>query len=213
MQVSGLPGPLIRVRRVMCQRRSHHCPLPGAARRAEPPSPPARLTGTVAPSARRNRARFGPILARVRPSGSRRGGSLMAKERVRDVMTMSPTTLRADQTVTAAARLMEAENVGDVIVTENNTIRGVVTDRDIALRAVARGLDPKDTPLSENCSAEPVTVEPSTPLGKAADMMSEHSVRRLPVVDNGSLVGIVSLGALAVRQDPDSVLGQTSAAP
>ena len=61
----------------------------------------------------------------------------MAKERVRDVMSMGVTTLPADRTVTAAARLMEAENVGDVIVTENNGIRGVVTDRDITVRAVA----------------------------------------------------------------------------
>ena len=137
----------------------------------------------------------------------------MAKERVRDVMTMSPTTLRADQPVTAAARLMEAENVGDVIITENNAIRGVVTDRDITLRAVARGLDPKDTPLSEICSAEPVTVEPSTPLGKAADMMSEHSVRRLPVVDHGTVVGILSLGDVAREQEPDSALARISSAP
>jgi CBS domain-containing protein len=137
----------------------------------------------------------------------------MAKARVRDVMTMTPTTLRPDQTVTAAARVMEAENVGDVIVTENGTIRGVVTDRDITVRAVARGLDPKDTPLSEIWSDEPVTVDSETSLKKAADLMSEHSVRRLPVVDDGSLVGIVSLGDLAVERDPESALGEISAAP
>ncbi len=137
----------------------------------------------------------------------------MAKERVRDVMTMSPTTLRADQTVTAAARLMEAENVGDVIVTENNAVRGVVTDRDITVRAIARGLDPKVTPIAEICSDEPVTVDSSMSLSKAADVMSDHSVRRLPVVDDGSLVGIVSLGDVAVRQEPDSALGEISAAP
>ena len=137
----------------------------------------------------------------------------MAKQRVRDAMTMSPTTLRADQTVTAAARLMEAENVGDVIIAENNAVRGVVTDRDIAVRAVARGLDPNVTPISEIWSERPVTVESSMSLTKAAEVMSEHSVRRLPVVDDGSLVGIVSLGDLAVRQDRDSALGEISAAP
>jgi len=137
----------------------------------------------------------------------------MAKDRVKDVMTMSPTTLSADQTVTAAARLMEAENVGDVIVTENGAVRGVVTDRDITVRAVARGLDPKDTPLHEICSDDPVTVEPSMPLAKAADVMSEHSVRRLPVVDGDQLVGVVSLGDLAIRQDRESPLGEISAAP
>jgi CBS domain-containing protein len=136
----------------------------------------------------------------------------MAKEQVRDVMTTSPTTLRADQTVTAAARLMEAEDVGDVVITENGSVRGVVTDRDITVRAVARGLDPKDTPLSDICSGDVVTVDSATSLKKAADVMSEHAVRRLPVVDDGSLVGIVSLGDLAVRRDPDSALGEISAA-
>jgi CBS domain-containing protein len=137
----------------------------------------------------------------------------VAKERVRDVMSMGVTTLPADRTVTAAARLMEAENVGDVIVTENNAIRGVVTDRDITVRAVARGLDPKDTPLGEICTDDPVTVDAAMSLKKAADVMRDHSVRRLPVVQDGSLVGIVSLGDLAVREDPDSLLGEISAAP
>ena len=137
----------------------------------------------------------------------------MAKERVRDVMSMGLTTLPADRTVTSAARLMEAENVGDVIVTERNAIRGVVTDRDITVRAVARGLDPKETPLSEICSDDPVTVDSSMSLKKAAEMMREHSIRRLPVVEAGALVGIVSLGDVAVREDPDSALGEISAAP
>jgi CBS domain-containing protein len=137
----------------------------------------------------------------------------VAKERVRDVMSMGVTTLPADRTVTAAARLMEAENVGDVIVTENNAIRGVVTDRDITVRAVARGLDPKETSLGEICSDDPITVDSSMPLKKAADLMRDRSVRRLPVVQDGSLVGIVSLGDLAVRKDPDSPLGGISAAP
>ena len=103
--------------------------------------------------------------------------------------------------------------MGDVIVTENGVVRGVVTDRDITVRAVARGLDPKDTPLSEICSDEPVTVDSETSLKQAADVMSEHSVRRLPVVDDGSLVGIVTLGDLAVERDPGSTLGEISAAP
>jgi len=128
-------------------------------------------------------------------------------------MNTSPTTLPGYETVTAAARLMEAENVGDIVVLDNHTIRGLVTDRDIAVRAVARGLDPKDTHLEEICSDEPVTVESSMSLNKAADVMREHAIRRLPVVDDGTLVGIVSLGDVAVRQDPDSPLGEISAAP
>jgi CBS domain-containing protein len=138
----------------------------------------------------------------------------MAKERVRDVMTVSTTRLPADQTVTAAARLMEAENVGDVIVTGvSDDIRGVVTDRDIAVRAVARGLDPKTTSLGDICSTDLVTVGSDTKLEEAARVMAERAVRRLPVVDDGKLVGVVSLGDLAERRDPESVLGGISSAP
>ena len=137
----------------------------------------------------------------------------MAKDRVRDVMTMSPITLRSDQTVTAAARIMEAENVGDVIVTDDDLVRGVVTDRDVAVRAVARGLDPKTTALHEICSGDPVTIASDVKLDQAADLMSEHAIRRLPVVDDGKLVGVVSLGDVAMRQEPDSVLGEISTAP
>src|SRR5689334_23713367 len=137
----------------------------------------------------------------------------MAKDRVRDVMTMSPTTLRPDQTVTVAARIMEAENVGDVIVAENNEVRGVVTDRDVTVRAVARGLDPQTTTLGEICSGDLITVESDTKLDRAADLMSRNAVRRLPVVEDGRLVGIVSLGDVAIRQEPESSLGEISSAP
>jgi CBS domain-containing protein len=137
----------------------------------------------------------------------------MAKERVRDVMTMTPTTLRPDQTVTVAARIMEAENVGDVIISDNNEVRGVVTDRDLTVRAIARGLDPQTTTLGEICSSDPITVESDAKLEQAADVMSKNAIRRLPVVDQGKLVGVVSLGDLAERQEPDSALGEISSAP
>lgn len=137
----------------------------------------------------------------------------MAKERVRDVMTTPPATLAGHQTVTAAARVMEAQNVGDVIVTDNSEILGVVTDRDIAVRAVAWGRDPNTTTLREICSDEPVVVETDTKLDDAAELMGKHAIRRLPVVDNGRLVGVVSLGDLAARQDPSSPLGEISSAP
>jgi CBS domain-containing protein len=128
-------------------------------------------------------------------------------------MTMSPTTLPPDQTVTAAARIMEAENVGDVIVCENGQVRGVVTDRDVTIRAVARGLDPKATALRDICSDDPVTVSSEAKLAEAAEVMSQHAVRRLPVVDDERLVGVVSLGDVATRQDPHSPLGEISSAP
>jgi CBS domain-containing protein len=146
-------------------------------------------------------------------TGSVSRRSSMAKERVRDVMTTPPATLPSHQTVTAAARIMDAENIGDVIVTDDNQIVGVVTDRDIAVRAVAWGRDPNTTTLREICSDEPVVVESDTKLSEAAEIMGERAVRRLPVVDGGRLVGVVSLGDLVARQDPDSALGEISSAP
>ena len=138
----------------------------------------------------------------------------MPKERVRDVMTMSVSRLPSDQTVTAAARLMEAENVGDVVVTGMaGDLRGVVTDRDIAVRAVARGLDPKTTELGEICTGDLVTVASDTKLADAEALMADRAVRRLPVVDDGKVVGIVSLGDVAQRHEPDSTLGEISSAP
>jgi CBS domain-containing protein len=128
-------------------------------------------------------------------------------------MTRSPRTLPGDETVSVAARLMEAEDVGDIIVTEQRNVCGVVTDRDITVRAVAHGMDPVSTSVRDICSQDPVTVESGTSLNVAAEVMRDHAIRRLPVVDNGKLVGVVSLGDLAVERDPGSALGQISAAP
>jgi CBS domain-containing protein len=137
----------------------------------------------------------------------------MANEFVRDVMTRSPRTLPADETVSVAARLMEAEDVGEIIVTDQRDVCGVVTDRDITVRAVAHGMDPVSTSVRDICSEDPVTVESATSLITAAEVMRDHAIRRLPVVDNGQLVGVVSLGDLAMEKDPRSALGQISAAP
>ena len=137
----------------------------------------------------------------------------MANDYVRDVMTHSPRTLPADETISVAARMMETENVGDVIIVDKGDVRGVVTDRDITVRAVAHGMDPVSTTVSEICSNDPVTVDSGMAVRAAVELMRDHAIRRLPVVDNGELVGVVSLGDLAVTKDPRSVLGEISAAP
>jgi len=108
---------------------------------------------------------------------------------------------------------MEAEDVGDVIVVDGEQICGLVTDRDIAIRAVAHGLDPATVPVTEICSIELTTVTPDTPVDDAIALMRAKAIRRLPVVENGAPVGIVSLGDLAVQRDPDSALADISAAP
>lgn len=90
---------------------------------------------------------------------------------------------------------------------------GIVTDRDITVRATARGADPINTSVAEVCSRELVVVESDQAVDEAIALMRERSLRRLPVVQNGQPIGIVSLGDIAVQRDRGSVLGEVSAAP
>ena len=101
--------------------------------------------------------------------------------------------------------------MGNVIVLDNGTVSGIVTDRDIAVRLVAEDKDP-NTPVSEIISGGMVTASPDGPLDKAAQLMRKHSVRRLPVLERGRAVGVVSPGDLAIEGDPGSALADISAA-
>ncbi len=131
---------------------------------------------------------------------------------VRDVMTFDPVALEARTSVTEAARKMKERDIGDVIVLDGDRLCGVVTDRDIVVRALAEGRDPNGTNLGEICSRELVTVSPGDDLTVAGRLMRENAVRRMPVVEGGKPVGIISMGDLAVERDPDSPLAQVSAA-
>lgn len=130
---------------------------------------------------------------------------------VRDVMTPEPLTLDAGDTLVAAAQQMRDADVGDVIVTQGGEVRGIVTDRDVTVRGVAEGLDPSTTTLTQVVTRDLVTVGPDDDVSAAVDLMRTYSVRRLPVVSDGQLVGVVSLGDLAVDGDPDSALADISA--
>jgi CBS domain-containing protein len=136
----------------------------------------------------------------------------MAKS-VRDLMTSDPRTLGADDTAVDAAKVMRDADIGPVLVIEGGEVRGIVTDRDIVIRAVAEDRDPDQVKLGELCSGDVVTVEAGDDAHQAARLMREHNVRRLPVVDNGEPVGIVSIGDLAEELDPESALADISAAP
>ncbi len=131
---------------------------------------------------------------------------------VRDVMTFDPVALEARTSVTEAARKMKERDIGDVIVLDGDRLCGVVTDRDIVVRALAEDRDPNGTNLGEICSRELVTVSPGDDLMVAGRLMRENAVRRMPVVEGGKPVGIISMGDLAVERDPDSPLAQVSAA-
>jgi CBS domain-containing protein len=135
-------------------------------------------------------------------------------ERLSEVMTRDPVTVPATASLEEAARLMRDNDIGDVLVVDNTgSLYGILTDRDIVVEGIAGGTPPSSTSVDEVCSHDPVSLGPDDAVAKAAKLMSEHAIRRLPIVDNGSLVGIVSLGDLAQDRDPNSVLGEISEAP
>jgi CBS domain-containing protein len=136
----------------------------------------------------------------------------MAKQ-VRELMSKQPIKLQSSAPVIEAARQMRVADVGAVIVEEDSRPCGILTDRDIAVRAVAEGKDPATTPLSEVCSKDLTTLSPDDDLDRAVQLMRDKAIRRVLVVDSQNhAVGVLSLGDLAIERDSMSVLGQISAA-
>lgn len=132
-------------------------------------------------------------------------------ECVADVMTPNPLCLDDTCTVTEAARTMRDADIGPVIVTGQDRI-GILTDRDIVTRVVADGRDPDEVRLSELATWDPACVSPDDPVEQAITLMRERAIRRLPVVEDGRPVGVISLGDLAIDRDPDSALADISRA-
>jgi CBS domain-containing protein len=131
---------------------------------------------------------------------------------VREVMTDAPLAVGVETSVAETARLMREQSVGVVLVMAGEQLHGLVTDRDLVVRAAAEGGDPGAIPVRMACSEQLATIGPDEPLGRAVELMRQGAVRRLPVVDGGRPVGIVSLGDLAVERDPGSALGEISTA-
>lgn len=131
---------------------------------------------------------------------------------ISEVMMPRPVTCGPGNRIQEAAELMRDRDIGDVVVVDGDEVRGIVTDRDLVVRALAAGHQP-DTPLGDVLSDRVVAVSPTTSVQQAAEIMAEQAIRRLPVVDDGRLVGIVSIGDLAISQDPRSALADISAAP
>jgi CBS domain-containing protein len=124
---------------------------------------------------------------------------------IRDVMTSNPRTVSPEDTIQNAARIMRDEDTGVVPVVDKGRAVGVVTDRDIVIRAVADG--ELNRPIRSIVSGDIVTARPDMSTKEAAQLMSDHQVRRLPVVENDRLVGIVSIGDLAVKDGNDKRVG------
>ena len=125
---------------------------------------------------------------------------------IRDVMTPNPRSVSPDDSIQSAARIMRDTDTGVVPVVENGRPIGLVTDRDIVIRAIADD-GHVNRPVRDIISGQMVTATPDMSTREAAELMSEHQVRRLPVVEGERLVGIVSIGDLAVKEGKDGRVG------
>lgn len=133
--------------------------------------------------------------------------------RVSDVMTKQVVYLPAETTLDEAARVMKESDIGDVVVTDGATLAGMLTDRDIVVRAVAERADPASTTIGSIVTREVVMIEQHSTASEAAALMRERNIRRVLVCDTErKLVGVVSLGDLAMQLDPNSALSDISEA-
>jgi len=131
--------------------------------------------------------------------------------KVRDIMTPDPVGVYYEQTVAEAARVMRDAGVGAVLVVSGESLSGMVTDRDLVIRGLAEGAG-ADSPVGPLCSEKLVGVDANADLADAERLIREHAVRRLPVIDSGQIVGMVSLADLAASAEPESLLAAVSRA-
>lgn len=130
---------------------------------------------------------------------------------LRDVMTPNPTVLPASSTIAEAAQVMRDQNIGNVLVDRDGTLAGILTDRDVVVRALADGRGP-ETALGDILEGELHAVSSDTPVDDVISLMSDKAIRRVPVIEDGRAVGIVSIGDLAVSNEQASLLGDISKA-
>jgi CBS domain-containing protein len=123
----------------------------------------------------------------------------MAKS-VRDAMTADPRSIGASASVVEAARLMREQHIGSLPVTEDDRLVGMITDRDITTRVVAESAVPETTSVGDVYSRDLISVEPNSDLDEALRLMARHQVRRLPVVENDRLVGMVAQADIALKE-------------
>jgi CBS domain-containing protein len=146
----------------------------------------------------------------------RAAGDRIDIQDIRHVMTPLPETVTTDSTAADAARIMAEADIGDVLVTEVGTQRlvGIVTDRDITIRAVAVGRDPTSTTVGAIVSEDLTTVRATDTVQEAIARMQAANVRRLPVIEHGVAIGMISLGDLSLAADTGPTLADiTMASP
>lgn len=128
---------------------------------------------------------------------------------IRDYMTTGVQTVGPDATILEVARIMRDVDTGIVPVVSGAMLEGVITDRDIVVRVLADGADPATAKVEDYLSRVPTTVSPDTPVQQALQLMQRDQIRRLPVVEGVELVGIISIGDLAVDTGKDKAVGDT----
>ena len=133
--------------------------------------------------------------------------------KMRDIMSPAPVCMAPDDSVSAAAQAMKQHGIGTVLVLADGRLSGLVTDRDITVRVLAEDRDPRTTPIGDICSAELAVLSPDDDVEQASRLVRDRALRRIPVLQDGIPVGVVSIGDLALPDDTTSALSGVSAAP
>jgi len=134
-------------------------------------------------------------------------------DKARDIMSTRIVFIDSKGTLADAARLMRENNIGDVLIIQDDQVRGILTDRDIVVRGIAAGHEPTATPAMDIASENVASVSPDDEVETVKETMARHAVRRVPVIDKSKVVGIVSIGDLVKKEAPESTLGKVSEAP
>jgi CBS domain-containing protein len=138
----------------------------------------------------------------------------MTEALVRDIMSSDVRLVGANDSIKSAAEAMEAGDIGAVVVVDEGRVRALVTDRDIVVRGIARGLDPQATPIWEIASADLVAVAGDAPVSEAVKLMRDRALHRVLVVnEEQALAGVVTLGDVAIERQPASALADITNAP
>lgn len=133
-------------------------------------------------------------------------------QKLSEVMTPNPVTLPIKASVVEAARLMKSEDIGDVLVLDGDRACGIVTDRDLVVRALAEGIDVESATLSDICTKDLVSLTPTDTVADAVALMRDKAIRRLVILEGQKPVGVVSIGDLAIEGNGESALADISAA-
>ncbi len=128
--------------------------------------------------------------------------------KIREIMTTEVATARPDRSLQEIAAMMRDEDVGAIPIVEDGELTGIVTDRDIVIRCIAEGRDPSEVTADEAITEGLETIGPNSDVREASRIMAERQIRRLPVVEEGALIGMVSIGDIAVKQADERITGE-----